>query len=88
MSHTPPSTTDVIACLLAHGWRWETHEKITALTNAPPGQQFCVGCGRWAPIPEMRPGSYCLPCYNESHRIYMITGTLPGLAASSGASTA
>jgi hypothetical protein len=41
--------SDVIATLLAAGWRWEILDSAErpCLTNAPPGQTFCIACGTW-----------------------------------------
>ena len=65
-------TSDVIAALEAAGWRWETLADglEPVLTNAPPGQALCVGCGNWQSIRNYPTGQNgpCRFCQQASAR--------------------
>lgn len=62
------TTKDVIAALLANGWRRQRLGKglDPVLTNTPRGRIYCVSCGFW-----IRPKNYyksrraCVECIRE-----------------------
>ena len=66
------TTIEVMVTALMHGWRWESLGPglEPVLTNAPPDQYLCVGCGRWQPLAYRRSGGFCQACISDRNRIY------------------
>ena len=63
----PLTCADILAYLLHHGWRWKfLGGDRPVLTNAPPGQTLCVGCGTWRDMASCETYGVCTRCHNAA----------------------
>jgi hypothetical protein len=59
--------SETVFSALPPGWRWVPfgHEQRLALTNTPPGQDFCCECGTFQPTAHQ---NICEPCKIQANR--------------------